>query len=86
MVRHLLLLISLAAVGSSIFANDAKELAPTYANVSYGPHKANLLDFWKAEGKGLRPLLVYIHGGGWTGGDKKQAVSRFKPFLDKGIS
>jgi len=30
-----------------------------------------VLDFWQAEGDGLRPLLVYIHGGGWTGGDKK---------------
>ena len=39
---------------------------PTYADVSYGPHERNVLDFWKAEGEGPRPLLVYIHGGGWT--------------------
>jgi acetyl esterase/lipase len=30
--------------------------------------------------------LVYIHGGGWIGGDKKQDVKRIQPFLDKGIS
>ena len=46
----------------------------------------NVLDFWKAKGDGPRPLLVYIHGGGWIGGDKKQPVTRFKPFLDKGVS
>lgn len=63
-----------------------KPLKPTQANVSYGPHKMNVLDFWQAPGDGPRPLLVYIHGGGWTGGDKKTADSRIKPFLDKGIS
>ena len=72
---------------SAVFAADAaKEPTPTLADVSYGPDKMNVIDFWKAEGDGPRPLLVYIHGGGWTGGDKKQAHSRFKPFLDKGIS
>ncbi len=86
MSRFLLALTLITAVGSSIHADDAKNLAPTHADVSYGPHKMNVLDFWKAEGEGPRPLLVYIHGGGWIGGDKKQATSRFKPFLDKGIS
>jgi acetyl esterase/lipase len=60
--------------------------APTMANVSYGPHAMNVLDFWKAEGEGPRPLLVYIHGGGWTRGDKKQPAENFRPYLEKGIS
>ncbi len=63
-----------------------KLLKPTHANVSYGPHASNVIDFYSAPGTGRRPLLVYIHGGGWIGGDKKQNQSRFKPFLDKGIS
>ncbi|HUG71311.1 MAG TPA: alpha/beta hydrolase [Pirellulaceae bacterium] len=66
--------------------DKAKPLAPTHADVSYGPHARNVIDFYQAEGDGPRPLLVYIHGGGWTGGDKKQAEAAFKPFLDKGIS
>ena len=28
----------------------------------------------------------HIHGGGWTGGDKKQNAATVQPFLDKGIS
>ncbi len=63
-----------------------QQLAPTHANVSYGPHPANVIDFYAAKGDGPRPLLVYIHGGGWVGGDKKQNQNRFQPFLDKGIS
>ena len=45
---------------------------PTLAEIAYGPHARNVLDFWQADGDGPRPLLVYIHGGGWTGGDKFQ--------------
>lgn len=67
-------------------ASVADATEPTFANVSYGPHAADVLDFWRAEGDGPRPLLVYIHGGGWVGGDKKQDPANFRPFLDKGIS
>ncbi len=70
---------------------DKKPLAPpqidpTEANVAYGSDPLNVIDFWKAPGDGPRPLLVYIHGGGWIGGDKQQDTSRYQPFLDKGIS
>jgi acetyl esterase/lipase len=77
----------LALVSAQVLlAAEGANPGPTYADVSYGPHERNVLDFWKAEGQGPRPLLVYIHGGGWTGGDKKQPQDRFQPFLDKGIS
>lgn len=45
-----------------------------------------VIDFWKAEGAGPRPLHFYIHGGGWTGGDKKRTPAQVQPYLDKGIS
>ncbi|MGE3313562.1 MAG: alpha/beta hydrolase fold domain-containing protein [Planctomycetaceae bacterium] len=79
-------LCTLLSVGSAFAADAEKSFAPTQANVSYGPHARNILDFWKAEGEGPRPLLVYIHGGGWVAGDKKQDEGSVKPFLDRGIS
>lgn len=60
--------------------------APTFANVSYGPHERNVLDFWQAEGEGPRPLLVYIHGGGWIRGSKELKADGVVPYLNKGIS
>lgn len=65
-------------------AQDAEK--PTYANVSYGPHARNVLDFWQAKGDGPRPLLVFIHGGGWTSGDKSGAAGLPKVWLPKGVS
>lgn len=64
----------------------APQLPPTHANVPYGKHSMQVLDFWKAAGEGPRPLLVYIHGGGWTGGDKKRTAQHVKPYLEKGVS
>lgn len=79
--------LGLALTCNSLAAADGdKAPAPTLSNVSYGPHELNVIDFWKAEGEGPRPLLIYIHGGGWVGGDKKQSPARFQPFLKKGIS
>lgn len=79
-------LVSLGLLGSAAFASDPPH---TYRNVAYDEHERNVLDFWRAEGKGPRPLLVYIHGGGWTKGDKDAASwvrPDFQSFLDRGIS
>ncbi|MCB1080062.1 MAG: alpha/beta hydrolase, partial [Verrucomicrobiae bacterium] len=59
---------------------------PQIADVAYGPHPENKLDFWKAEGASPRPLLVYIHGGGWRGGTKNVQPTQVDPFIAKGIS
>ncbi len=52
-------------------------------NVAYGSHPRNVLDFYPAESDKPTPVVFYIHGGGWRGGDKK---TNPKAFLDKGIS
>ena len=74
------------AVSSSLLAADKSDNSPTHANVAYGPHKPNVLDIWIAKGDGPRPLHVYIHGGGWIGGDKLSKGDPQKHWLAKGIS
>ena len=44
---------------------------PTFADVKYGPHQRNVLDLYQAKSDKPTPLVVYIHGGGFKGGDKK---------------
>ncbi len=85
-MKPLIILFITFAAATQLVAADAKLLPPTHADVSYGPYKRNVLDFWKAEGAGPRPLLIYIHGGGWVGGDKKQSPAAIRPWLAKGIS
>lgn len=73
------------------FAQEKKpppqiKIPPTHGNVAYGDDKMQVIDFWIAKGDGPRPLLIYIHGGGWIGGDKKRSDKDVKPYLDRGIS
>ncbi len=64
----------------------APPVPPTAANVTYGPHERNVLDFWQAKSETPTPLAFCIHGGGWVNGDKSAYYGRVKAFLDKGIS
>ena len=61
-------------------------IPPTAANVSYGPHERNRLDFWQAKSDMPTPLVFCIHGGGWQGGDKSGYYGSVKSYLDNGIS
>ena len=45
-------------------------IPPDHANVAYGPGKRQVLDLFLAESEHPTPLVIHIHGGGFTGGDK----------------
>ncbi len=43
-----------------------KKPSPTRANVAYGDHERQVLDFWSAaDTDGPAPVFVWIHGGGF---------------------
>ena len=75
-----------AASGATTYEGDVP--IPTFSEVSYGPHGRNVLDFWQARSDQPTPLVLIIHGGGWTQGSKERA-NRFADvqlLLDAGIS
>ena len=41
-----------------------------HKDVSYGPHEKNKLDVYVPKSDKPLPLVVWIHGGGWQGGNK----------------
>lgn len=60
---------------------------PTVANLAYGKHERQVLDFWQAKADRPTPLVLYIHGGGWQNGDKSGlSGAAIQQFLDAGIS
>lgn len=61
---------------------------PTFADVAYGPHERNKLDFWQAKSPQPSPVVVFIHGGGFVSGDKSrwQSSPELKQLLDSGVS
>ncbi|QDU92749.1 alpha/beta hydrolase [Lignipirellula cremea] len=44
---------------------------PTHADVSYGPHPRQVFDLYLAKSERPTPLVIYLHGGGFVGGDKR---------------
>ena len=77
-----------AAAATNTDAPAKPSIEPTFANVAYGTHERQVLDFYQAK-KGARPnpLLFFIHGGGWVGGDKGgRTGASVKQYLDAGIS
>ena len=59
---------------------QAERPKPTHDEVKYGPHERNVLDFYQAKSDKPTPLIVYIHGGGFVGGNKDS----FNPAMLRG--
>lgn len=60
------------------FSGDGKArppgVEPRFADVKYGAHEKELMNFWQAESVEPLGVLLNIHGGGWMGGKKKETV------------
>src|SRR5262245_18000257 len=61
---------------------------PTVADYAYAhDHERQKFDFWQAKSDKPTPVVLLIHGGGWTGGDKTiYGTTAIEPFLKEGIS
>ena len=62
-------------------------IKPTHADVAYGPHERNKIDLYLAESTTPTPLVLYIHGGGFRGGDKSSvSAGEIRAFQREGWS
>lgn len=62
--------------------------AEYYEAVEYGPYEENLFDIYLPESDEPTPLLIYIHGGGFTGGsrDTSGSENRVLSYLAEGVA
>ena len=74
----------LCAIGA--LAQTAPEgPAPTIRDMRYGEHPKQAIDFYQAKSERPTPLVVHIHGGGWTAGTKA-VIPGLQQYLDAGLS
>lgn len=87
-MKSFVFLLTLLIASSSFAQNRQKVELPekTYANVPYGDHPQQVIDFWKADTGARGPLAIFIHGGGFAAGSKdKINASLVRRLLDSGI-
>ena len=83
---YLIIVIVLTAVQS-----EAQSSVPTiqekfnlvYTNINNWEGK---LDYYQPKSNTKLPLVIYIHGGGWTHGNKEAEYDKFKVFLANGYA
>ena len=54
----------------SFVENVEPSVEATFADVAYGAHEKQKFDLWVADSSLPTPLVIYIHGGGFSAGDK----------------
>ncbi len=67
---------------------NATGVRADFVNEKYGLHERNVFDIWLAKSEKPTPLVIYIHGGGFTCGDKSRYFlsEDVVRFLEAGIS
>lgn len=96
-MRHLLALsMALILIAGVAIAQDGKQpdrkaapgyrTPPTHPDVKYGPYSRNVMDVWLAKSNKPTPVLVSIHGGGFSGGNKSVSPFLLEECLKSGIS
>ena len=90
---RLSLVLVAALFASGVFAAKAKQPRPlpvaTFDSVPYGPHPQQVMDVYLPESGGdVSPVVVFIHGGGFTSGDRKdeRLAERIPKCLADGIA
>ncbi|MBQ7101109.1 MAG: alpha/beta hydrolase [Clostridia bacterium] len=85
--RIIAVLLSSFSVLSTFIGNLSNEEYETYKDLAYGEAERNIMDIYvpdSAYENGHNGVILYIHGGSWTGGNKEDMAQRSKRFAQKG--
>ena len=81
-MRNILVILSVFLImscGTAVRANaEAGVLSkPTFKDVRYSEkYERSVMDIWLTDSQDPAPVLVYFHGGGFKGGDKKRVYDK----------
>ncbi|MBN4060905.1 alpha/beta hydrolase fold domain-containing protein [bacterium AH-315-I18] len=87
-IKRVALILSTVVCFSCTSLTAQPHMIPTHKDIAYGPHPKNVLDIYQADSSQPTPVLVFIHGGAFSGGDKtKNAIKLlFEQCLNNNIS
>ena len=86
MITHPTVLTRIAAVGLIVVASGVSwAQKPTHTDVAYDDeHASQCVDVYLAKSDKPLPAMIYIHGGGWRAGSKKNVPRWLKDFVTAG--
>ena len=65
-------------------AANEYQMLPNITYLAANNYEAKLDVYKRRDGTGSQPTLIWIHGGGWTGGTKETAVMSLVPWFEMG--
>ena len=89
--------VTVSALGRDVQRNRQSEnrpnpqrgqrIAPTHPDEKYGEHEKQAFDLYLVDSEKPTPLFIWIHGGGFRGGDKRGVNAyMLKRFAEHGVS
>jgi acetyl esterase/lipase len=63
---------------------SSSQAAPTHADASYGTHPAQMVDAYLAKSDSPMPTMIFIHGGGWRKGSKRNVPRYLRNAVEEG--
>jgi acetyl esterase/lipase len=68
-------------------ARQGGRVSPTHPDEKYGEHDKQAFDLYRVESEKPTPLFIWIHGGGFRGGDKRAVnAAMVRRFHEHGVS
>jgi acetyl esterase/lipase len=85
-MQSLAIIVVLTASACSSGA-DRQRVRPTHPDEKYGEHEKQAFDLYLIDSDKPTPLFIWIHGGGFRGGDKRGVNAyMLRRFADHGVS
>jgi arylformamidase len=85
-MRNMVLVLMISFLAGPLVAAELEAAGSAPQAMSYGRDPMQDLDFWRARGA-KAPLIVFVHGGGWSSGDKSWFGSEMPAhFLTRGYA
>lgn len=71
-------------ITQAIESNNRYSLVPNITYLTVNNYDLKLDIYAQSNATTPRPTLIFIHGGGWIGGSKEEAVAELSPYLEMG--